>query len=77
MIKGRNESPVEKEQSNDPSGLKRSKKNDKGKTLCSYCGRGFHLYSFCMRRTIDEMDILLKKHNIVVPSSARNADHRK
>ena len=29
-----------------------------------------------MRRTIDEMALLLKKHNITVPSSARKADHR-
>ena len=29
-----------------------------------------------MRRTIDEMDLLLKKHNIIVPASARNPDHR-
>ena len=36
------ESLVEKEQSKEPSGLKRSKKNGKGKTLYSYYGRGFH-----------------------------------
>ena len=29
-----------------------------------------------MRRTIDEMTLLLKKHNIVVPSSARKVGHR-
>ena len=29
-----------------------------------------------MRRKIDEMALLLKKHNIIVPSSARKADHR-
>ena len=29
-----------------------------------------------MRRKIDEMALLLKKHNINVPSSARKADHR-
>ena len=29
-----------------------------------------------MRRTIDEMNLLLKKHNIIVPTSARKADHR-
>ena len=67
---------MEKEQSNEPLGSKRSKKNGKGKTLFSYCGRGFHPESSCMRRTIDEMDILLKKHNITVPASARKADHR-
>ena len=58
------------------SGLNRSKNNDKGKTLCSYVGRGFHLESSCMRRTIDEMALLLKKHNIIVPARARKANHR-
>ena len=74
--KQKDESPVEKEQSNGPSCSKRSKKNGKGKTLCSYCGRGFHPESSCMRRTIDEMALLLKKHNITVPASTRKADHR-
>ena len=46
----KDEYPVEKEQSNEPSGSKRSKKNGKGKTLCSYCGRGFHPKSSCMKR---------------------------
>ena len=40
--KQRDESPVKKEQSKEPSGSKRSKNNGKGKVLCSYCGRGFH-----------------------------------
>ena len=74
--KQKDESPVEKEYSNEPSGLKRSKKNGKGKTLCSYYGRGFHPESSCMRRTIDETLLLLKKHNLIVPGSARKADHR-
>ena len=39
--KQKDESLVEKEQSKEPSGSKRNKKNGKGKTLCSYCGRGF------------------------------------
>ena len=34
--KQKDESHVEKEQSNEPSGSKRSKKDGKGKTLCSY-----------------------------------------
>ena len=29
-----------------------------------------------MRRTIDEMALLLKKHNITVPANARKVDHR-
>ena len=62
--KQRDESPVKKEQSKEPSGLKRSKKNGKGKVLCSYYGRGFHSESSYMRRQIDEMALILKKHNI-------------
>ena len=72
--KQRDKSPVKKEQSNEPSGSKRSKKNGKGKVLCSYCGRGFHSESSCMRRQLDEMALLLKKHNIVAPASARKYD---
>ena len=29
-----------------------------------------------MRRKIDEMALLLKKHNIIVPTSAKKVDHR-
>ena len=47
--KQRDESLVKKEQSKEPSGSKRSKKNGKGKVLFCYCGRGFHLESSCMR----------------------------
>ena len=67
---------MDKDYSYEPSSLKRSKNNGKGKTLCSYCGRGFHLESSFMRRTIDEMALLLKKHNISVPASVSNSDHR-
>ena len=72
----KDESPVEKEQSKEPSVSKRSKKKGKGKTLCSYCGRGFHPESTYMRRTIDEMALLLNNHNITVPTSARKVDHK-
>ena len=74
--KQKDESHVEKERSNDSSGSKRGKKNGKGKTLCSYFGRDFHPEISCMRIKIDEMALLLKKHNIIVPSSARKDDHR-
>ena len=74
--KQKNEPLVEKEQSDQPSGSRRSKKNGKGKILCSYYGRGFHPESSCMRRTIDEMVVLLEKHNIIVPASIRKANHR-
>ena len=71
--KQKDESPMKKEQSNEPSSLKRSKNNDKGKTLCSYYGMGFPKSS-CMRRKIDEMALLLKKHNTSAPASARKDD---
>ena len=48
--KQRDESPMKKEKSKEPSGSKRNKNNGKGKVLCSYCGRGFHSESSCMRR---------------------------
>ena len=72
--KQRDESPMKKEQSKEPSGLKKIKKNGKGKVLCSYCGRGFHSERSCMRRKLDEMALVLKKHNICTPTSARNDD---
>ena len=73
--KQKNGPPMEKELSNEPSGSRRRKKNGKGKILCSYCGRGFHPESSCMRKTIDQMALLLEKNNIIVPTSARKADH--
>ena len=72
--KQRDESPMKKEQSKEPSGSKRNKNTGKGKVLCSYCGRGFHSKSSCMRRQLNEMDLLLKKHNIFVPASTRKHD---
>ena len=74
--KQRDESPMKKEQSKEPSGSKRSKKNGKGKVLYSYYGRGFHSESSCMRRQLDEMALLLKKHNISLPVSARKDDSK-
>ena len=65
---------MKKEHSKEPSSSKRRKKNGKGKVLYSYCGRGFHLESSCMRRQLDEMALLLKKHNISAPTSARKDD---
>ena len=37
---------------------------------------GAFIEKSCMRRTIDEMALLLKKHNISVPSSARKDDSK-
>ena len=74
--KQNNELPMEKEHSNEALGSRRSKKNGKGKILCSYCGRGFHPKSTFMRRTIDKMALLINKYNIIIPASVRKADHR-
>ena len=70
----KDESPIEKEKSKEPLGSKRSNNNGKGKVLCSYYGRGFHSEISCMRRQLDEMALLLKKHNISTPASARKDD---
>ena len=72
--KQRDESPMKEEQSKEPLGFKRSKKNGKGKVLYSYCGRVFHSESFYMRIQLDEMALVLKKHNIYAPASARKDD---
>ena len=70
--KQRDESPMKKEQSKEPSSFKRSKKNGKGKVHCSYCGRGFHSESSSMRRQLDEMALILKKNNISVPRTRKD-----
>ena len=74
--KQRDKSPVKKEQSNEPSSSKRRKKNGKANTLFSYYGWGFHLEISYMRRTIDEMTILLEKHNITILAGTRKVEHR-
>ena len=74
--KQRDESPMKKEQPKEPSGSKRSNKNGKGKVLFSYCGRGVHPKRSCMRRQLYEMSLLLKKHKISTPSSARKDDSK-
>ena len=66
---------MKKKQSNEPSSSKRSEKSGKGKILCSYYGRGFHPDSSYMRRQIDEMTLIMKKHNIAATASARKAEH--
>ena len=74
--KQRDESPMKKEQSKEPLGSKRSKNNGKGKVLCCYYGRGFHSKRSYMRRQLDEIALLLKKHNIYVPASARKDESK-
>ena len=73
--KQKNEPPKENEYSDESSGLRRSKKKGKENILCSYCGMGFHPEISRMRRTIDQMALLLEKNNITPPIGTRRADH--
>ena len=69
--------PKQKEknqQLDEPSGSRKNKQRGKGKTTCSYCARGFHLESSCMKRTIDQMALLLEKNNITLPEGTRKKD---
>ena len=56
----------------DPSdGASRSKKDKQKrfeKTKCTYCKRGNHPKSECMKKTIDQMDNLLEASNHMVSS---------
>ena len=61
--KKKNDPPKDNEQSYESSRSRRSKKKGKEKILCSNCGRGFHSERSCMRRNIDQMDLLLEKNN--------------
>ena len=49
-------------------------KKGKEKTKCTYCHKGWHLESACMKKTIDMMVQLLEKNNIPVPEGARKKD---
>ena len=53
---------------------KEKEKRGKEKAKCSYCHKGWHLESSCMKKTIDTMAQLLEKNNILVPDSARKRD---
>ena len=65
--------PKENHKSSDgASGSKKNKKFEK--SLCSYCMKGFHPESSCMKKTIDQMEKLLEKHNISLPEGARKTD---
>ena len=44
-----------------------SKKNKFEKNLFPYCEKGYHLEEHCMRKQLDEMSTLLKKHTIAPP----------
>ena len=51
-----------------------SKKKKFEKKLCPYCEKGYHIEDYCMRKQLDEMTALLKKHNIAPPQRVKNPD---
>ena len=54
-------------------GASGSKKKKFEKKLCPNCEKGYHLEEHCMRKQLDEMSTLLKKHKIS-PPRAKNHD---
>ena len=52
--------------------MNKQKKFDKGK--CSYCKRGNHPENLCMKKTIEQMSMLLKQNNIFLPEGANKSD---
>ena len=60
--------------SNGASGSKKNKNNKFEKAQLSYCMRGFHPKSHCMKNTFDQMEKLLEHHNISLPEGARKND---
>ena len=71
--------PKEKHQQlHEPLGSRKNKhkgKEGKEKVKCSYCGKGFHSESSCMKRQLDEMTLLLENNNINLPEGARKRDN--
>ena len=49
-------------------------KKKQEKTKCTYCHKGWHLKSACMKNTIEMMAQLLEKNNIPLPEGARKKD---
>ena len=67
-----------KEKQNPSEGASGSKKdNHKRFDQAKYsdCKRGNHPENLCMKKTIDEMSILLEQNNISLPEGIRNLDH--
>ena len=79
--KDRDSKQPEKKKQDKPNihdgGSNRCKDKDKmGKenTKCTYCHKGWHLESECMKKTIDMMVQLLEKNNIPTLEGARKND---
>ena len=66
----------EKPKSNDGGSNPPKEKDEKGKekTKCTYCHKGWHPESSCMKKTIDQMAQLLEKNSIPIPDDSRNKD---
>ena len=51
------------------------KKKGKGEmSKCTYCGKGFHPESSCMKKQIDMLTKLLEKHNISLPEGTKKKE---
>ena len=51
------------------------KKKGKGEmNKCGYCGKGFHLDSYCMKKQIDMLTQILEKHNISLPEVTKKKE---
>ena len=60
----------------EPLGSRKNKLKANEKTKFSYCGRDFHPEISCMKRTIDQMALLLEKNNITLPEGVRKKDNQ-
>ena len=67
---------LEKHKSSDASSNPSKEKDNKGKgkVKCTYCHKGWHIESSCMKNTIETMEQLLERNNIPVLDSARKKD---
>ena len=53
---------------------KEKDKQGKEKTKCTYFQKGWNPERSCIKKTIDQMELLLEKNNIPVPDNARKKD---
>ena len=60
----------------EPLGSRKNMQKGKEKIKCSYCGRGFHPESSCMKRTNYQRALLLEKNNITLPEGVRKKDNQ-
>ena len=65
--------PKENKRSSDGSSCSKKKKKFE-KTKCPYCMRGFHPESQCMKKTINQLIILLEHNNIALPQGAEMSE---